>query len=84
MENDRVEFPEPFCAPAPITLEQYCAYTPEKLELVRGYLIAGPESPEGRIDLLAVLLRNCGLEVAVRLADPAEWREALERQFLSW
>ncbi len=79
---DAPDLPVPRWWPAPITLEQYRAFTPEKLELVRGYLIAGAETTEARLHLLALLLANCGLEQAVTLASPEDWREALERSYL--
>ncbi len=66
----------------PLTLEQYEALTPEKMEISEGYLIAGPEYPEPRLRLLAALLRNCGLEAAVELAHWQDWIAALERS--SW
>jgi hypothetical protein len=37
---DNTERPMPGLGPAPITMEQYEALTPEKLELWQGYLIA--------------------------------------------
>lgn len=74
-----IRLPRPCWWPEPITAEQYEAFTPEKLELVSGYLIDGPDSAEERNHLLALLLRNCGLDRAVRLADPVLWKEALER-----
>lgn len=84
MEDDGVERPEPRWWPEPITIEQYLAFAPPKLELVAGYLIDGPDRDEARRNLLALLLRNCGLETAVQLAHADHWREALERQGLSW
>ncbi len=81
---DAADLPTPRWWPEPITLEQYRAFTPEKLELDRGYLISGPDTPEPRLDLLALLLTNCGLEQAVQLAGKDDWREALERSFPDW
>lgn len=81
---DAPDLPVPRWWPAPITIEQYLAFTPEKLELIDGYLIGGPETPEARLHLLALLLSNCGLEAAVRLAPPDDWREALERSYPDW
>jgi hypothetical protein len=79
-----VELPVAYPWPSPITIEQYQAFTPEKLELVSGYLIDGPESTEARRDLLALLLANCGLEEAVRLAEPLHWRNALDASYFDW
>ncbi len=78
---DLTDLPHPRRWPEPITLEQYTAFTPEKLELVKGYLIAGPDDTQDRLNLLALLLANCGLEEAVNLASPEDWRDALDR---SW
>jgi len=69
--------PEPALAPQSITLEQYEAFTPEKLELWEGYLIHGPEEHAARRDLLLLLLVNEGLEAAVRLVPAARWQAAL-------
>ncbi len=81
---DTPDLPRPYWWPQPITAEQYLAFTPEKLELVQGYLLAGPQDPEARLNLLALLLTNCGLEQAVQLASPEHWREALDHSYLDW
>ena len=65
----------------PITMEQYESFTPEKLELIEGYLIDGPGYPEQRRDLLALLLTNEGLIEAVRLAPEERWREAIAQVY---
>ncbi len=78
---DTPDRPDPRWWPEPITAEQYFAFTPEKLELVRGYLLDGPESTEARLHLLALLLTNCGLEAAVGLAEKFQWREAIDHNF---
>ena len=67
-----------------ITMEQYQELTPEKLELLGGYLIAPPDYPEfaeQRLDLLSLLLVNEGLLRAVRLAPPERWRDALRQVY---
>ena len=76
---DTPDLPNPRWWPDPITLEQYAAFTPKKLELIDGYLLGGPDDPEARLHLLALLLTNRGLEEAVNLASPDDWREALDR-----
>ena len=76
-----VERPEPGLEPRPITLAQYEALTPEKLELFSGFLIDGPEYPEERRNLLSPLLVNEGLLQAVRLAPPEQWRAALRQVY---
>ncbi len=77
--DEEARLPEARPWPEPITAEQYLAFTPEKLELVGGYLIGGPEETDGRLHLLALLLRNCGLEAAMSLAHKDDWREAADR-----
>jgi hypothetical protein len=78
------ELPEPYWWPRPITPEQYLAFTPAKLDLVSGYLIADEDSNRERLELLALLLTNCGLDEAVKLASPEHWRNALEHSYLDW
>ena len=73
------ERPVPGLQPGPITMEQYYALTPEKLELWQGYLVGPPDWHDERRNLLLLLLVNEGLETAVRLAPPELWRQALER-----
>lgn len=73
--------PEPGLEGRPVTLAEYRAFTPEKLELLSGYLIAPPEEPEERRRLLRLLLVNVGLVETLRLAPEARWREALDRAF---
>ncbi|OLD22002.1 MAG: hypothetical protein AUJ01_01150 [Acidobacteria bacterium 13_1_40CM_3_65_5] len=50
------------------------AYTPEKIEMVGGKLLADDEE---RLTLLGLLLENVGADAAVRLGDPNVWREAI-------
>ena len=76
-DETSAERPQPDLGPRRITLEQYHALTPEKLELWQGYLVAPPEYPEERRNLLLLLLVNEGLLEAVRLAPPELWRAAL-------
>lgn len=73
--------PVPGLASRPITYAEYCAFTPEKLELLSGYLIAPPTMPEERHRLLALLLVNVGPVETVKLAPEAGWREALEQAY---
>ncbi len=76
-----MDLPVPELESRPITFDQYQALTPEKLELLSGYLIAPADSPEERHRLLALLLVNLGLVEAVKLAPEARWREALDRTY---
>jgi hypothetical protein len=64
-----------------ITMEEYSGRTPEKFELLGGYLFHTAEHPEARHRLLNLLLVNVGLLEAVRLAPADRWREALERVY---
>jgi hypothetical protein len=50
------------------------ALTPAKLEMHRGKLLWDDEQ---RVALLGLLLENLGADVAVRLGNPAVWREAV-------
>jgi hypothetical protein len=47
---------------------------PEKIEMIRGKLFWDDEE---RLTVLALLLENLGVDQAVRLGDPAVWREAV-------
>ena len=49
---------------------------PEKIELIRGKLFW---SEEDRLNMLALLLENVGIDKAVRLGDPDVWREAISQ-----
>ena len=81
MPEEERRLPHPGLDPRPITLDEYRTFTPEKLELLSGYLIAPPNWPEERRRLLALLLTNMGLVEAVKLAPEARWRQALERAY---
>jgi hypothetical protein len=47
---------------------------PEKIELIEGKLFW---CEEHRLEMLALLLENVGVDAAVRLGDPKVWREAI-------
>lgn len=79
--HDPQNWPVPDLEPAPVTHDQWYALTPEKLELVYGFLINGPEKSLAREKLLSLLLTNVGLVRAVQLAPAERWREALERAY---
>jgi hypothetical protein len=81
MAEDKVCPPTPGLEPAPITLDHYIYLTPEKLELVEGYLVEGPNDHIWRERLLALLLTNEGLLRAVQLAPESAWREALAQVY---
>ena len=48
--------------------------TPEKFEMSGGKLFW---SEEERLTLLGLLLENVGIDNAIRLGDPSEWRKAI-------
>jgi hypothetical protein len=48
--------------------------TPEKIELIRGKLFW---SEEDRLNMLALLLENVGVDRAIRLGDRRVWQEAI-------
>jgi hypothetical protein len=73
--------PVPDLGPKPISMDEYYAFTPEKIELLEGFLLYGPEDHEGRRDLLQLLLKNEGLQESVRLAPLELWQEALRRAY---
>lgn len=73
--------PEPGLEGRPLTFDEYREFTPEKLELLSGYLIAPPDQPEERRRLLMLLLVNLGLVETLKLGPEARWREALDRAF---
>ena len=75
------QLPTPDLEARAINVEQFQAYTPEKFELVEGYLFDTQEYAESRQRLLALLLVNVGLVDAVRLAPEERWREALRRVY---
>ena len=82
--NDRqqpVERPVPGLEPQLINVRLYEAFTPGKLELLAGYLVAPPPYDEERRDLLLLLLFNEGLKEAVRLVPPELWRAALREVY---
>ena len=79
--SDQVCPPTPGLEPAPITLDHYIYLTPEKLELVQGSLVEGPNDHIWRERLLALLLTNEGLLRAVQLAPESAWREALKQVY---
>ena len=75
------ELSAPGLEPRPITLEEYHAHTPEKFELLGGYLFSPADDLDARRGLLNLLLVNVGLLEAVRLVSEERWREALERVY---
>ena len=52
------------------------AHTPEKIEMIDGRLFWDDDQ---RLIMLGLLLENVGADAAVRLGNPAVWREAVAR-----
>jgi hypothetical protein len=48
--------------------------TPEKIEMIDGRLFW---TEEERVAMLGLLLENVGIDRAIRLGNPAVWREAV-------
>jgi hypothetical protein len=75
----RLPWPRPWSEP--ITEAQLLAFAPEGLELVDGYLLGGPQHGERRWNLLALLLTNMGLTLALSMASRDDAPEAVEHRF---
>ena len=75
------QLPIPELEARAINVHQFQAYTPEKFELLDGYLFDTRQHTESRRRLLHLLLVNVGLLEAVRLAPEERWREALQRVY---
>ena len=84
MRDRTLRRPEPRWWAEPLTEEEFEAFAPTTLELKSGYLPSGPEDKEARLDLLALLLKNCGLEAAASMGSKEDWREAMEHAFIDF
>ncbi len=60
--------------------EKYIKLCPEKMELIKGKLFW---TDEDRLNLLAMLLENVGMDATVMLGDPALWKQAIEERLKS-
>ncbi|MDJ1182391.1 hypothetical protein [Roseofilum casamattae] len=67
--------PEPNLDPQPITSEQYFAYTPEKLELSKGFYEYGGQDFTG---FYLAILTNMGLREAIRQVPLSLWVKAIQ------
>src|SRR4051794_21770995 len=56
--------------------QKYHKLCPEKIELIEGKMFW---TDEERLNMLALLLDNGGMDAAVRLGDPALWKRACRR-----
>ena len=57
--------------------EKYRNLCPEKIELIEGRMFW---TDEQRLNMLALLLENVGMDAAVRLGDPALWKQAIDER----
>jgi hypothetical protein len=57
--------------------EKYHKLCPEKIELIEGKMFW---THEQRLNMLAVLLENVGMDVAVTLGDPTLWKQAVDER----
>ena len=69
-------FPQPQIDRTPITLEQYEAYTPEKLELWDGFYDYG--DPDDFKGFYLAILTNMGLRATVSHVPIAQWLAAIQ------
>lgn len=75
MTNSRPPLPQPQLEPTGITSDQYLHFTPEKLELSRGFLGYGGQDQLG---FQLAVLTNMGLLTAIRHTGISVWIEALD------
>ncbi|GJL53090.1 MAG: hypothetical protein NPIRA02_02220 [Nitrospirales bacterium] len=71
------DLPVPNLEGRPLTKDEYYALTPEKLELLNGYLISDVDVEGLRKKLLLALFLNEGLLNVVKLVPREKWEEAL-------
>jgi hypothetical protein len=57
--------------------QKYRTLCPEKIELIEGRMFW---TDEQRLNMLALLLENVGMDAAVRLGDPALWKQAIDER----
>ncbi|MFZ4555896.1 MAG: hypothetical protein ACOYN8_05890 [Pseudanabaena sp.] len=67
--------PEPQLDCAPITLDQYHEYTPEKLELLEGFYGYGGQDIKG---FHLAMLTNMGLREAISHLPISKWLEVIQ------
>jgi hypothetical protein len=59
--------------------QKYHQLCPEKIELIEGRMFW---TDEERLNMLALLLENVGIDAAVRLGDPELWKQAIDGRLL--
>jgi hypothetical protein len=57
--------------------QKYHKLCPEKIELIEDKMFW---TDEQRLNTLASLLENVGMDTAVRLGDPALWKQAIDER----
>lgn len=57
--------------------QKYYKLCPEKIELIEGKMFW---TDEERLNMLALLLENVGIDAAVGLGDPAIWKQAIDER----
>ena len=57
--------------------QKYRKLCPEKIELIEGKMFW---TDEERLNMLALLLENVGIDAAVSLGDPALWKQAIDER----
>lgn len=57
--------------------EKYYELCPDRIELIEGKLFW---TDEQRLNMLGLLLENVGMDAAVRLGDPALWKQAIDER----
>ena len=57
--------------------QKYRNLCPEKIELIEGRMFW---TDEQRLNMLALLLENVGMDAAVSLGDPALWKQAIDER----
>jgi len=55
--------------------QKYHQLSPEKIELIEGKMFW---SDKERLNMLALLLENVGIDAAVSLGDPQLWKQAID------
>lgn len=68
-------FPQPQLEPIGINIDQYCEYTPEKLELSNGMYGYGGQELTG---FYLAVLANMGIRAAVQNVPLSLWLEAIQ------
>jgi len=57
--------------------EKYHKLCPEKIELIEGKMFW---TDEERLNMLALLLENVGMDAAAGLGDPTLWKQAIDER----